>query len=96
MKHLLSIMFGSLACTSLAFAADTTGFTPGEVKLNAQIQEQIKALQQQQQQQISTLNTQLQAQIQKVQTELEKEIQTANAQTQEQLKQLQSQIAAKP
>lgn len=95
MKFVLSIIFGSLIYSSLA-CADDSGFTPGEVKLNAQIQAQIKSLQEQQQQQLATLNSQLQAQIQKVQSDLEKEIQTANSQTQQQLKALQAQIAAKP
>lgn len=94
MKLVHGIIFGSLAVSSLVFA-DTSGFTPGEVKLNAQIQNQIKSLQEQQQQQLAALSTQLQAQIKQVQSDLEKEIQTANTQTQEQLKQLQAQIAAK-
>jgi uncharacterized protein YlxW (UPF0749 family) len=93
MKFVLSMIFCTLTCSSLAFADD--GFTPGEVKLNAQIQAQIKSLQDQQQQQLATLNSQLQAQIQKVHDDLEREIQTANSQTQDQLKQLQAQIAAK-
>ncbi len=93
MKLISSIIFCTLAFSSIAFADD--GFTPGEVKLNTQIQTQIKALQDQQQQQIADLNTKLQAQIQKVQSDLQNQIQTANTQIQDQLKQIQAQIPPK-
>jgi TolA-binding protein len=94
MKTILTIIFCTLSCSTLAWA-DNSSFTPGEVQLNAQIQAQIKNLQEQQQQQLATLNSQLQAQIQKVQSDLEKEIQLSNNQVQGQLKQLQTQISAK-
>jgi Skp family chaperone for outer membrane proteins len=91
MNYAVKIILCILAFSSAAYA-DNSGFTPGEVKLNNQIQAQIKNLQAQQQQQLTALNTKLQAQIQKVQSDLEKEMQIANTQTQNQLKQLQSQI----
>lgn len=94
MKLIAPIIICSIAASSIAFA-DDSGFTPGEVKLNAQLQAQINNLQTQQQQQLATMNSQLQAQIQKVQSDLEKEIQTSNAQIQAQLKQIQAQIPAK-
>jgi hypothetical protein len=94
MKLIAKIMFCTLTCSTLVYA-DDSGFTPGEVKLNSQIQAQLKTMQAQQQQQIATLNSQLQAQIQKVQNQLENEIQTANAQIQTQLKQIQAQIPPK-
>lgn len=92
MKFIANIMIGAIACTSIAYADD---FTPGEVKLNSQIQAQLKTMQEQQQQQLAALNAQLQAQIQKVQTELQQQIQTANTQIQDQLKQMQTQINSK-
>ncbi len=55
----------------------------------AQLQEQIKTLQEQQQQQLATLNSQVQAQMQKMHEDLQQEIQTANSQIQDQLKQMQ-------
>jgi len=90
MKLITKIILGTMAFSSLAFADD---FTPGEVKLNAQIQTQIKALQDQQQQLLADLNTKLQAQIQKLQSDLQTQIQTANTQIQGQLKQMQDQIS---
>lgn len=90
MKKTMQAAILSIITCAMAHADD--GFTPNEVKLNQQIQEQIKALQSQQQEQIQKLNTQFEAQISKVQADLEKQIQTANNQIQDQLKQIQSQI----
>lgn len=91
MNQCVKIIFSTLLLCSSAFADD--GFTPSEVKLNAQIQDQIKALQAQQQQQLEDMNTKIQAQMQKLESDLETEIQTANTQIQGQLKTLQDQIA---
>lgn len=90
MKLLAKIIFCTAAFSSTAFADDS--FTPAEVKLNAQIQAQIKAMQDQQQQQLDELNTKIQAQIQKMQADLQSQAQTANNQIQGQLKQMQEQI----
>src|SRR5437588_5544259 len=91
MNYLWKIIFCFILFTPMTYAADATSV----VELNTQIQEQIKGLQDQQQQQLATLNTQLQAQIQKMQTDLQKQIQTVNSQTQEQMKQIQADLQKK-
>ncbi len=91
MNQLIKIIFSTIIISSVAHADE--GFTASEVKLNAQIQAQIKALQDQQQQQLADLNSKIQAQLQKVQSDLQNEIQTANTQVQNELKQMQDQIS---
>ena len=85
MNYLCKVIFSSLLLSNMVYAADTT-----VAQLNTQIQAQLKTLQEQQQQQITTLNSQLQTQLQKLQTDLQTQIQTVNGQTQTQMKQMQT------
>ncbi|HHT0592428.1 TPA: hypothetical protein ACTXXA_000289 [Legionella anisa] len=87
MKILAKSLFCTVFLANIAFADDISQF-------NTQIQNQIKQLQAQQQQQTQQMNTQLQAQIQKVQAELQQQIQSVNTQLQNQIKTSQSQLQA--
>jgi len=90
MKPIFTGLLLIITCCSSAYADD--GFTPSEVKLNKQIQDQLAKLQVQQQQQLDKLNTQIQQQLVKLQSDLQKQIQTSNSQIQGQLKKLTDQI----
>ena len=82
-----------LGSVHLGWSADTA--SQEIVTLNAQIQNQIKVLQSQQEQQIMTLNKQLQAQIKQMQATLQTQMQQLNAQTQTQMKQMQTNLEQK-
>ncbi|STY28232.1 Uncharacterised protein [Legionella wadsworthii] len=85
MKILAKSLFCTFLLANTAFAQDISQF-------NTQIQNQLKQIQSQQQQQIQQLNTQIQSQIQKVQADLQQQIQTVNSQLQNQIKAAQSQL----
>lgn len=91
MPSTVKTIFFLLASTQFSYAA-TTGYTPQEVQLNEHIQMQLKALQAQQQQQMTEFNAKIQAEIQAVQKSLEQEMQTAHMQLQNQMKQMQTQL----
>ncbi|CAM2844895.1 Uncharacterised protein [Legionella steigerwaltii] len=85
MKTLAKSLFCMIFLANIAFADDVSQF-------NTQIQNQLKQLQTDQQQQTQQMNTQLQAQIKKVQTDLQQQIQSVNTQLQNQIKTMQSQL----
>ena len=102
MKYIAKVIFCSLLVSNITYAnmgaADTdpppmttTTESPSQQieQFNAQIQNQMKVLQTEQQQQITTLNSQLQAQLKQLQTDLQNQIKTVNTQTQAQMKQMQ-------
>lgn len=96
MKSIAKVIFCSLFISTISYAAEPAApsatQSPNQQieQLNTTIQNQLKALQAQQQQQIATLNSQLQAQLKQMQTDLQNQIQTVNTQTQNQMKQIQT------
>lgn len=97
MKLIFKVIFYTLLLSNMTYAADMTSAeaSPPDsgqeiLDLNTKIQNQLKALQAQQQEQVATLNTQLQTQLKQMQTDLQTQIQTVNTQTQTQMKQIQS------
>ncbi|WP_028389545.1 hypothetical protein [Legionella fairfieldensis] len=90
MKKIIIVTFSILFLTQYAYATASGPSNQSIEQLNNQLQTQLKQLQAQQQEQVTTLNSQLQNQIKQVQTQLEEQIQKLNTQTQAQIQQVQT------